>query len=129
MTLATTVPTFFIRLKPTSSMAKPACMNITRRAATTTQMVSLAMPAAEVALLSSAARAAKGVRADTVAMTPARIQLAFHVGHSREARSEFPHAYPTKEMGVLLVSSHGRHRDGLESPGVDCTNSRGLDLC
>ena len=30
MILATTVPTFFMRVKPTSSMAKPACMNSTR---------------------------------------------------------------------------------------------------
>ena len=45
-TLATTVPTFFMRLKPTSSIAKPACMNITRQAATITQTVSAAMPAA-----------------------------------------------------------------------------------
>ncbi len=31
MTLATTVPTFFMRVKPTSSIAKPACMNRTRQ--------------------------------------------------------------------------------------------------
>ena len=54
MTLATTVPTFFIRLKPTSSIAKPACMNMTKQAATITQTVSAATPAAEVAVVSSA---------------------------------------------------------------------------
>src|ERR1017187_6603229 len=54
MTLATTVPTFFMRVKPTSSMAKPACMNITRSAATITQTVSAATPAADVAVVSDA---------------------------------------------------------------------------
>ena len=43
---ATTVPTFFMRAKPTSSMAKPACMNSTKHAATTTHTVSAAIPAA-----------------------------------------------------------------------------------
>src|SRR6266851_715753 len=56
-TLATTVPTFFMRLKPTSSIAKPACMNITRQPVTMTQTVSAATPAAWVAVLSSAATA------------------------------------------------------------------------
>jgi len=46
MTLATTVPTFFMRVKPTSSMAKPACMKSTSTAATTTHTVSAATPAA-----------------------------------------------------------------------------------
>ena len=46
MTLATTVPTFFIRVKPTSSIAKPACMKSTKHAATMTQTVSAAIPAA-----------------------------------------------------------------------------------
>src|ERR1017187_5848 len=54
MTLATTVPTFFMRVKPTSSMAKPACMNIARSAATITQTVSAATPAADVAVVSDA---------------------------------------------------------------------------
>src|SRR5215208_6925330 len=40
--LATTLPTFFIREKPTSSIANPACMNSTSTAATTTHMVSIA---------------------------------------------------------------------------------------
>src|SRR5919201_397125 len=40
--LATTVPTFFWREKPISKNANPACMNITRIAATTTQIVSVA---------------------------------------------------------------------------------------
>src|SRR6266849_8503825 len=56
-TLATTVPTFFMRLKPTSSIAKPACMNITRQPVTMTQTVSAATPAAWVAVWSSAATA------------------------------------------------------------------------
>src|SRR5215472_1353688 len=59
MTFATTVPTFFIRLKPTSSIAKPACMNITNTAATTTQTVSAPTPAACFAVGSSA-RAVSG---------------------------------------------------------------------
>src|SRR4029077_10405335 len=63
-TLATTVPTFFMRLKPTSSIAKPACMNITRQPVTITQTVSAATPAAAVAVLSSAATAS--------GITPAR---------------------------------------------------------
>src|SRR3954447_727652 len=36
--LATTVPAFFCREKPISRNAKPACMKITSRAATTTQI-------------------------------------------------------------------------------------------
>src|SRR5450759_1501697 len=67
-TLATTVPTFFIRLKPTSSIAKPACMNMTKQAATITQTVSAATPAAWVAVASSA-KAATGTRADTRAVS------------------------------------------------------------
>jgi hypothetical protein len=39
---ATTLPTFFIREKPTSSIAKPACIKSTSIAATTTHMVSMA---------------------------------------------------------------------------------------
>src|SRR6202162_4220796 len=70
-TLATTVPTFFIRLKPTSSIAKPACMNMTKHAATMTQTVSAATPAAWVAVVSSA-KAETGTRADTTAMPAAR---------------------------------------------------------
>src|SRR5256885_2984863 len=57
MTFATTVPTFFMRLKPTSSIAKPACMNMTKHAATITQTVSAATPAADVAVVSSASTA------------------------------------------------------------------------
>jgi len=68
-TLATTVPTFFMRLKPTSSMAKPACMNITRIAATTTHTVS-APTAADWATVPGSggvvsAKAAAGARAAT----------------------------------------------------------------
>ncbi len=39
MILATTVPAFFVREKPISRPAKPACMKSTRIAATTTHMV------------------------------------------------------------------------------------------
>ncbi len=46
-----------MRLKPTSSIAKPACMNITRQPVTITQTVSAATPAAWVAVGSSAATA------------------------------------------------------------------------
>ena len=41
MTLATTVPAFFMREKPTSSRRKPACMKKTRMPATSTQTVSI----------------------------------------------------------------------------------------
>src|SRR5487761_1413466 len=70
MILATTVPTFFMRVKPTSSMAKPACMNSTSSAATTTQMVSAATPAACVAV-ASAACAESGIVASAAAPAPA----------------------------------------------------------
>ena len=70
-TLATTVPTFFMRLNPTSSIANPACMNMTRQAATITQTVSAATPAACVAVGSSASTAS-GMSAARSA-TPAEI--------------------------------------------------------
>ena len=38
-----TAPAFFMRDRPTSSIAKPACMNRTRIAATTTQIELIAM--------------------------------------------------------------------------------------
>src|SRR5712691_11674137 len=74
MTLATTVPTFFIRLNPTSSIAKPACMNMTKHAATITHTVSAATPAAEVAVVSSA-KAATGTKAASRAIPEARPSL------------------------------------------------------
>ncbi len=58
-----------MRLKPTSSIAKPACMNMTKQAAVMTQTVSAATPAAWVAVGSSA-RTAIGSKAPTPA-TPA----------------------------------------------------------
>src|SRR5437016_11511932 len=70
-TFATTVPTFFMRLNPTSSIANPACMNMTRQAATITQTVSAATPAACVAVGSSASTAS-GMSAARSA-TPAEI--------------------------------------------------------
>src|SRR5215218_9922863 len=45
---ATTLPTFFIREKPTSSIAKPACIKSTSTAATTTHMVSRASATSSV---------------------------------------------------------------------------------
>src|SRR4051794_7025695 len=42
--LAAMWPTFFIRVRPASRKAKPACMNITSTAAITTQTVLTAMP-------------------------------------------------------------------------------------
>src|SRR5438874_2947937 len=77
MTLATTVPTFFIRENPTSSIAKPACMNRTSTAATTTQTVSAPTPAAMVAVLSSSAKAASGTRAAAAAGRDARASRCF----------------------------------------------------
>src|SRR5713226_3618529 len=77
-TLATTVPTFFMRLKPTSSIAKPACMNITRQPVTITQTVSAATPAACVAVRSSAMTAMGTNAAATVtAAASRRISLRF----------------------------------------------------
>src|SRR4029077_7084526 len=82
-TLATTVPTFFIRLKPTSSIAKPACMNITRQAAAITQTVSAATPAAWEAVGSSASTstgtsAATTAKAAAMANTGLRLESSFH---------------------------------------------------
>src|SRR5665213_654207 len=54
MTLATTVPTFFMRVKPTSSMAKPACMNRTSSAATQAAGVAADTVWVVVAVLSAA---------------------------------------------------------------------------
>src|SRR5215212_9345780 len=45
---ATTLPTFFIRENPTSSIANPACMNNTRHAVTITQTVSIASESSAV---------------------------------------------------------------------------------
>src|ERR687890_2578329 len=45
---ATTLPTFFIRENPTSSIANPACMNNTRTAATITHTVSIASESSAV---------------------------------------------------------------------------------
>ena len=45
ITLATTVPAFFMREKPTSSSRKPACMKNTRIPATSTQTVSMRLSA------------------------------------------------------------------------------------
>src|SRR5215212_7260835 len=45
---ATTLPTFFIREKPTSSIANPACMNNTRQAAMITHIVSIASESSAV---------------------------------------------------------------------------------
>src|SRR3981081_2562220 len=70
-TLATTVPTFFIRLKPTSSMAKPACINMTKQAATRNHTVPHATPAAVGAGGSSAARTENGMRAESIAIPEA----------------------------------------------------------
>src|SRR3984893_221908 len=83
-TLATTVPTFFIRLNPTSSMAKPACMNSTKQAAPITQTVSAAPPAACVAVRSSARTTAGSSAAikpivAAIASTGLRLVSALHI--------------------------------------------------
>ena len=41
-------PTFFMRVRPASRNAKPACMNITRTAATMTQTVLAAIPSSSL---------------------------------------------------------------------------------
>ena len=48
MIFATTVPAFFVREKPISRPAKPACMNRTRTAAITTQSVLVVTVSASV---------------------------------------------------------------------------------
>src|SRR3954447_23280675 len=58
-TFATPAPAFFIREKPISSSRKPACMNITRMAATITHVVSTA-EATSVSVGPSAAPATAG---------------------------------------------------------------------
>src|SRR4051812_9653145 len=45
---AATWPTFFMRVSPASRKAKPACMNITRIAARTTQIVLAATASCEL---------------------------------------------------------------------------------
>src|SRR3954451_17534898 len=67
---ATTVPAFFAREKPISRNAKPACMKITSRAATTTQTELIATlsgraPAAAASFVS--ANAAPGIAAQASA--------------------------------------------------------------
>src|SRR5438874_952789 len=103
ITFATTVPTFFMRLKPTSSIAKPACMNMTKHAATMTQTVSAATPAAEVAVVSSA-RTAIGTNAASRAIaaempnTRRRLMSAFRnsVAAGKDATSVvIPQARPS----------------------------------
>src|SRR5438445_5268329 len=100
-TFATTVPTFFMRLNPTSSIANPACMNMTRQAATITQTVSAATPAACVAVVSSARTA--------IGMSPASTATPAEIPSTRLRRmSAFQ-----KSMGtgndVTSVSSPWRH--------------------
>src|SRR5437899_6391021 len=91
MTFATTVPTFFIRLKPTSSIAKPACMNITNTAATTTQTVSAPTPAACFAVGSSA-RAVSGRAAARAAIARAVSSLLVLMAvEARAGRTARPH--------------------------------------
>ena len=58
---AATWPTFFIRVSPASRKAKPACMNMTRIAATTTQMVEAAI-ARSVLLTRSTSSSSRPVR-------------------------------------------------------------------
>src|SRR5436305_7791022 len=94
MTLATTVPTFFIRLNPTSSIAKPACMNITRQAVTTTQTVSAATPAAWVAVPSSASTVAGAIAASAAAASANRdVVLGLRKLHLRDERPGWLGAY------------------------------------
>ena len=63
---ATPVPAFFMREKPISSMANPACMNSTSTAATTTQRVftgtDLGQRAVDGLFRSSAVASTKSIR-------------------------------------------------------------------
>ena len=56
--LATTVPAFFLREKPISSSAKPDCMKITRRAASTTQSVLMGTETGTLAFATASCRSA-----------------------------------------------------------------------
>src|SRR5215831_5064070 len=114
MTLATMVPTFFIRLKPTSSMAKPACMNITKTAATITHTVSAPTPAARVAVWSSA-RTGRGSTANSAATASALNSLLLLMIRQRKYVMQ----------AVLHAAQPKEHRSGLGETHV----SPPLDMC
>ncbi len=113
MTFATTVPTFFMRLKPTSSIAKPACMNITKQAATITHTVSAATPAACVAVVSSA-RAAIGISAASKAT------VADMASTRRRRMSDFHDSTGSGKYVTsrVLPGANGRSADGLSLGAV-----------
>src|SRR2546427_970970 len=126
MTFATTVPTFFMRLNPTSSIAKPACMNITKHAATMTQTVSAATPAAEVAVVSSA-RTAIGTRAASNAIAAAmpntcrRLMSAFRtsIAADKDATSV---VFPPGRRAAAPLDGHSVGAPGRSQKRVDLTN-------
>ncbi len=120
MTLATMVPTFFMRLKPTSSMAKPACMNITSTAATITQTVSAPTPAAAVAVVSpSAARTWSGSAVASAAITTAVSSLCLLMADQpNQRRASLPYARQPKSHGEVLVGPHGA--GAMSDPNFVC---------
>jgi hypothetical protein len=67
--LAITAPAFFMRERPVSSIAKPACMKMTRTAASTTQIVLMAVV---IEASSCAAASAGATRSSAIAQIGAR---------------------------------------------------------
>src|SRR5712692_9648860 len=94
-TLATTVPTFFMREKPTSSMANPGCMNMTSTAATITQTVSAPTAAGVFSAGSSSAKALNGMSARSVAATRLAARLVFMAVKVGGGEMEFRRAQHT----------------------------------
>src|SRR4051812_5085656 len=73
---ATTVPAFFCRENPISNNAKPACMKITSRAATTTQMELIATESGSTPLLAASSVSALAAAGRTMrASAPPRSAL------------------------------------------------------
>src|SRR5215217_672734 len=120
--LATTLPTFFIREKPTSNIANPACINKTNIAATITQMVSTATAISWVVASSfatgvSTANAAAGnatISSNTVIINRANLRKrsSFGTGYIRNEHSLRP-VFP----GVFgPMYKHGRRKRLLSYP-------------
>src|SRR4051795_781202 len=104
-TFATPAPAFFIREKPISSSRKPACMNITRMAATITHVVSTAEAVSVSVGPSAAAATAGGARATSEAPPkraarrrgPARSVRLNIEGSSLVAEAPRGHSFPTSQ--------------------------------
>src|SRR4051812_34079798 len=124
---ATTVPAFLPREKPISRNAKPACMNITRQAATITQIE--LMPTLWGRPLASkvSARAAAGrTSATSPAMGTARASF-LYVIESRPPRvSGAPRrigAGGLTHIGPVSKDRHDGFRHSVERPWTRCESS------